>query len=140
MSRQVEQPLESKKSKLKPFTNEQPKLNPFLNEVPDFFQRFRHGSHKHRLFAVFGNDNRVCDNSNCEIRISSQDTHFMCPRCDFDLCQKCFRLDSSTHTPLADDDDEIDDRIFTVGLLVDTRETVGKVAPQYANNYEDYED
>ena len=30
------------------------RLNPFASEVPERFPRYRHGIHRHRLYALFG--------------------------------------------------------------------------------------
>jgi hypothetical protein len=77
--------------------------------IPPRFTRYRHPSHKHRMFMLRGLE-RVCDNSNCKHDIEEDETVFTCFKCDFDLCQTCFQLDSETVVPLSKDDENIHDK------------------------------
>ena len=90
------------------------KLNKDATILPLHYTRYRHGSHQHRLFMVFGADGHVCDNHTCNKRLAAMETRFWCPRCDFDLCMTCFHFAAEHEVPLDDDDDHIDDRISTV--------------------------
>ena len=84
------------------------KLNPAI--VPAKFIRYRHPSHKHRLFMVISFGHNYCNNLNCRINIAQGKTIFRCFRCDYDLCEKCFQLDfNEDMVPLADDDKTVNE-------------------------------
>jgi hypothetical protein len=87
------------------------KLNPYVNTVPKKFDRYQHPSHKHKLFMILNNNLncRVCDNNNCNECIDINKTVFYCPRCDFDLCEKCFQLGCEKEVPLSEDDCKVDE-------------------------------
>jgi hypothetical protein len=88
------------------------RLNP--TKVPAKFTRYRHPSHHHRLFMLTGIVNHHCDNKNCQKQIGSRDTIFSCFRCDFDLCDACFQMQTcETEVPLAQDDATVDDTTVT---------------------------
>ena len=88
--------------------------NAFASDVPDRFPRYRHGSHPHRLYVLFGIPNHRCDNANCRRPITSLETRFSCMRCDFDLCDRCFQLGPEVCVPINEDEDrQINDLIFS---------------------------
>ena len=91
-------------------------VNPYIDSVPTRFPRYRHPSHKHRLFMSLGVPNQFCSNKNCGRGIRSSDTIFCCLCCDYYLCQMCFQLNSCdcTYQEL-DGDDDIED--FTISPL-----------------------
>jgi len=84
------------------------KLNPTV--VPSKFTRYRHPSHKHKLFMVTGLSNHRCDNENCRKNICRNETIFSCFRCNFDLCDMCFQLNTvESEIPLAQDDIDVNE-------------------------------
>ena len=90
------------------------KLNPYMDSIPERFPRYRHNSHPHRLYVLFGKPNHKCDNENCRKIIGTLETRFSCFRCNFDLCQECFQLDCENPVPInVDEDMEVNDRIFS---------------------------
>lgn len=94
------------------------RLNPEV--VPARFPRYRHPSHRHRLFMLTGRE-RSCDNISCRRNIELEETIFSCIRCGFDLCQRCFQLDSEVHVPLSAGDARICDSTITpveLGVVV----------------------
>jgi len=94
------------------------RLNKAAFDVPERYPRYRHGSHSHRLFATFGAPNHVCDNVVCNRPIHPLSTRFWCPRCDFDLCTRCFFLAPEKEVPLDASDEVINDRIVGVPFNV----------------------
>lgn len=96
------------------------RVNKSLSEVPKKYQRFRHGSHHHRLFVGFGMDGHRCDNTVCNRDLKRVDTRFFCQRCDYDLCAHCFAFAPATEVELDASDNDVDDNImpelFTVTL------------------------
>lgn len=83
-------------------------LNPTV--VPAKFTRYRHPSHHHRLFMIISLGHNYCNNKNCNININSNKTMFRCFRCDYDLCDRCFQLSTSTApVPLAEDDNDVNE-------------------------------
>jgi len=90
-------------------------------QVPSRFTRYRHPSHKHRLFMLKGLANHCCDNTSCNKSISQRDTIFRCFRCDFDLCERCFQLGSTKCVPLSPRDADVDETtIRPLNFLVET--------------------
>jgi hypothetical protein len=85
-----------------------PTLNPSV--VPDKFIRYRHPSHRHRLFMLISFGHNYCNNKKCKIPIACNKTMFRCFRCDYDLCGNCFQLGTKGEpVPLANDDDDVDE-------------------------------
>jgi len=93
----------------------EPEVTPFLSiklnpeKIPEKFTRYRHPSHRHKLFMLTGLTSRKCDNLNCEKHIGRMDTIFSCFRCDFDLCANCFQLDTVNQVPLSPRDSEVNE-------------------------------
>jgi hypothetical protein len=84
------------------------KLNPTV--VPLKFTRYRHPSHRHRLFMIISFGHNSCNNKKCGIQIRANKTIFRCFRCDYDLCGKCFQLGTTGEpVPLAEDDNHVDE-------------------------------
>jgi hypothetical protein len=84
------------------------KLNPTV--VPAKFTRYRHPSHKHRMFMIISFGHNTCNNNNCRNLVQSNNTLFRCFKCDYDLCGKCFQLGTKEDPiPLAEDDANIND-------------------------------
>lgn len=97
------------------------KLNPYMDSIPERFPRYRHNSHPHRLYVMFGKPNHSCDNQNCRKVIDTLETRFSCFRCNFDLCQECFQLDCENPVPInVDEDTEVNDRIFSKKIPQDS--------------------
>ena len=85
------------------------KKNPVL--IPVKFDRYRHPSHCHRLFMIISQGHNTCNNKNCCINIANCKTIFRCFRCDYDLCGRCFQLDTGLEpVPLAEDDEQINEK------------------------------
>lgn len=90
----------------------QVRLNPTV--VPDKFTRYRHPSHKHRMFMIISFGHNYCNNKNCQTNIGVNKTLFRCFRCDYDLCDQCFQLDTQLEAvPLAEDDSDINETTIT---------------------------
>jgi hypothetical protein len=90
----------------------QVRLNPTV--VPLKFTRYRHPSHKHRMFMIISFGHNGCNNKNCGICIGVNKTMFRCFRCDYDLCGDCFQLDTQIEpVPLAEDDSDINESTIT---------------------------
>lgn len=85
--------------------------NPYIRAVPERFNRYRHGSHQHRLFLgiVTGSSQHFCNG--CRRLMLSQATIFRCPRCDYDLCQRCFSCAPYQEVDLAASDDDEERRL-----------------------------
>lgn len=87
-------------------------LNPYMSTVPTKFIRYRHPSHRHKLFLTITRRTVYCDNQHCQNSIDMGETVFTCFRCDFDLCSKCFQLNSTEEVPLAEDDCDVNETTF----------------------------
>lgn len=112
----IGQPCGSVDGKEKKEKTLQISVNPYIDDIPTRFPRYRHPSHKHRLFMLLGVPNQFCSNRNCGRGIRSSDTIFCCLCCDYYLCQMCFQLNSCSCTyQELDGDDEIED--FTISPL-----------------------
>jgi hypothetical protein len=78
--------------------------------VPAKFTRYRHPSHRHRLFMIISLGHNYCNNKKCRIQIRANKTMFRCFRCDYDLCGNCFQLGTTGEpVPLAEDDNDVDE-------------------------------
>jgi hypothetical protein len=78
--------------------------------VPAKFTRYRHPSHRHRLFMIISQGHNYCNNKNCNMNITSNKTMFRCFRCDYDLCGNCFQLGTKGDpVPLGPDDNDVDE-------------------------------
>lgn len=93
------------------FTIVSDRLNP--NSVPSIFTRYRHPGHRHRLFMMTGITGRQCDHTMCKKSIAGPETIFSCFRCNFDLCSKCFQLDTEVTVPLSPRDAEVNETTVT---------------------------
>lgn len=85
--------------------------------VPQKLVRYHHHSHPHKLFQTIVRSMTIfCDNQNCKRRLFNNEVDYVCFRCNFDLCSRCFTLpaDSESTTSLHDSDDEINEDIFFV--------------------------
>lgn len=85
-------------------------LNPYLSDVPEFFHRYRHPAHRHKLALLTKLRGHRCDNDNCDRNIPATDTIFSCLICDYDLCERCFQLNTEFEVPLSPTDSTIDER------------------------------
>jgi ribosomal protein L37AE/L43A len=102
---------------------EKPFVKVYLNteKVPLKFTRYRHKSHKHKMFMLTGLTNHRCNN--CQKAINRMDTIFSCFRCDWDLCGNCWQLPSKREVPLAEDDKDVNETTITpVEIFVRTDE------------------
>lgn len=90
---------------------EELRLNLNQTQVPAKFTRYRHPSHRHRLFMIISLGHNYCNNKKCGIQIRANKTMFRCFRCDYDLCGNCFQLGTTGEpVPLAEDDNDVDER------------------------------
>ncbi len=84
--------------------------------LPAKFTRYKHPSHRHRLFMLVNriDDSIECNGGDdCENRIPEcGDTIFTCFDCEYDLCLGCFsRPFKEEEEKLSPSDDEIDDSL-----------------------------
>ena len=77
-------------------------------------QRYHHPSHPHKLFQnIIRNQKIFCDNLNCTRRILNNEVSYVCFRCNFDLCSRCFDLqtDPESCCTLHESDNEVDENV-----------------------------
>lgn len=81
---------------------------------PTKLQRYHHPSHPHKLFqSIIRNQKIFCDNLNCTRRIMHNEVSYVCFRCNFDLCSRCFELptDPESQCALHESDQEINEDV-----------------------------
>ena len=90
--------------------------NPEFARVPKTFERYHPPGHHHRLFLQVGCPDHRCDNVKCRNVIGKYEARFHCPRCDFDLCQRCFKIQPDVEVPLSPEDvaGDINDSVLLV--------------------------
>ena len=79
--------------------------------------RYRHPSHRHKLFqTIVRNMNIFCDNQNCKRRLFNNEVDYVCFRCNYDLCARCFILPTEPQStvPLAESDSEINEDVLFI--------------------------
>jgi len=79
--------------------------------------RFKHDSHPHRLFRnIIREVNVQCDNQHCKRILGEMETSYTCFRCDFDLCVRCFYLQTEQQSieHLHDSDNDICDDEYLI--------------------------
>lgn len=83
--------------------------------APTRLTRYYHPSHPHKLFQNIVRSMTIfCDNQNCKRRLFNNEVDYVCFRCNFDLCARCFTLvtDADSIVPLHESDGEINEDVF----------------------------
>lgn len=78
-------------------------------------QRFAHPSHKHKLFQnIVRNMSIFCDNLNCKRKILNNEVSFVCFRCNYDLCARCYFLptEETSVEMLSDSDEHVNEDVL----------------------------
>ena len=80
-------------------------------------KRFVHPSHSHKLFRnIVRNMAIFCDNLNCKRRLHNNEVTYVCFRCDYDLCSRCYMLptESGSVTDVNESDEDINEDVLFI--------------------------
>jgi hypothetical protein len=110
-------------------------------ESVDKLTRFRHDSHKHKLFrTMILDDGLLCKNTRCRREIVRQEIVYNCPRCNYNLCAHCFTLPTDEDTIIELDETDKDIKEDVLFLLKNSVPYIATSVNTVQNFYKEHEE